>query len=515
MDKLSKKHYIIIFIVLYFLTRIPRLHNDIVSTDAVYWHDRSEKFMRALNEKDYKETYQMYHPGVTLMWVTGITARVQSIVKNIPMEEIFADFVSIHYQAKLSLVFLQFSLSLLAIYLLSKIYDVKKAVLMVSLFTFEPFYIGNSRLLHLDAQISLYVLNGLLLSYLSIKDFKWWKPTLAGIFFALATLSKTLFIGSFLFGLFAGSFFILTRFKLLNFIKYFILIIVSATLTYLLLFPAFWHNGKTTLDIIMEDSLHVGRDAGHKQIFFGEITRNPGPLFYPTVFVLKLSLVTSLGFLVYLLIQPFDFVKKIRKKEYKLDIGNISFILFAGIFYLGYFGALMYFSKKIDRYFVPLIPFLSITAVAGYYSIKFKRKTTVLVVMVLFTIVYPLFKAFPHYLTYINPVIGDAGSGNKILGQKLFGIGVFDLRDFVVEKYGKGTKVSINDPGPLRSISGKTKVYNVFIEHPNSYTLMVLGPNKEFPPSIKKSGINLKHTQSIYINGLEFWRIFEKTSQTN
>ena len=511
MDKLSKKHYIIIFIVLYFLTRIPRLHNDIVSTDAVYWHDRSEKFMKALNDREYTKTYQMYHPGVTLMWITGITAKVQSLIKSMPMEEVFADFVSIHYQAKLSLVFLQFLLSLFAIYLLSKIYDVKKAVLMVSLFTFEPFYIGNSRLLHLDAQISLYVLNGLLLSYLSIKDFKWWKPTLAGIFFSLATLSKTLFIGSFLYGLVAGSFFIIVKYKFINFAKYFTLILVSTTLTYLLLFPAFWRSAETTLNTIIGDSIHVGNEAGHKQIFFGEITRDPGPTFYPVVFILKLSAVTSLGFLLYIFIQPFNFINKIRKKEYNFSVKNISFLSFAGIFYLGYFIVLTYFSKKVDRYFVPIIPFLSITAVAGYYSLKLKRKLTILLIIVLFTIVYPLFKTFPHYLTYINPIIGSAETGNKILGQKLFGIGVFDLRDFIVKKYGKNTRVSINDPGPLQSIYGYNKVYNVFIEHPNSYRLMILGPNKEFPPSIIGSGINFRQTQSIYINGLEFWRIFEKT----
>ena len=44
-----------LFICLYLLTRVPRLGNTIVNTDEVYWHDRSERFLNALKDKNYKE----------------------------------------------------------------------------------------------------------------------------------------------------------------------------------------------------------------------------------------------------------------------------------------------------------------------------------------------------------------------------------------------------------------------------------------------------------------------------
>jgi len=509
--KTSPLLYIVAFVLLFIFTRVPRLHNDVVSTDAVYWHDRAEKFINALKAGDFKETYQMYHPGVTLMWITGLTSEVYSRVKGISTDEVFSNFVTLHYYAKLTLVLWQLTLSVYIIYLLSKIFEFKKAIFMVALFSFEPFFVGNSRLLHLDAQISLYILIGLSLSYLNARKFSFLGVVLAGFFFGLATLSKTLFIGGVLFGLFAGGLLSFINNGLKASLKYTLTLLFSFLLTYLLLFPAFWTALGTTLSTIINDSAVVGNKLGHKQIYFGELKRNPGPTFYPVLLLLKLSLVTLVGFILYFWKQFMCFIKKLFTKSIKIDLKNISFTNFIVIFYFAYFIVITYFSKKVDRYTIPLFPFLGIVAVLGYYSVIYKNKAKLLVVIILFSIVYPLFRVFPHYLTYTNPIIGNADTGNKIIGQKLFGIGVFDLREFIIEKYGPNTKVSINDPGPLKSIYGENMVYNISEEHPNSYKLMILGPNKKPPPSVVNSGVRFIYKDSIYINGLEFWRIYKKS----
>ncbi len=511
MKKVKESHYlcVVAFVILFLITRIPRLHNDIVNTDAVYWHDRSEKFMNALRTKDFKETYQMYHPGVTLMWLTGLTAEVSSRMKAVSIGEVFSDFVAIHYHAKLVLVFLQLGLSILLIYLLTKIFEFKKAIAMVSLFSFEPFFVGNSRLLHMDAQISLYILIGLLLVYLSSRKFSFIGVVFAGFFFGLATLSKTLFFGGVLFGLFFGGTLSLVNNGFKVSLKYAITFLFSFVLTYFLLFPAFWVASVETLSTIINDSLEVGNKLGHKQIFFGVTKRNPGPMFYPILLLLKLSLVTIVGFILYYWKKVKDFVKILRDNKLEINLTKISFASFIGLFYLVYFLAISYFSKKVDRYTIPIFPFFGIISVLGYYSVNFKKKI-LLVVLILFSIIYPLIRVFPHYLTYTNPIIGNADTSNRIIGQKLFGIGTFDLRDFIVDKYGPNTKVSINDHNTLKSIYGENKVYNISEEHPNSYKLMILGPNKEPPPSVVNSGVRFRYKDSIYINGLEFWRIYKK-----
>src|SRR3972149_248484 len=39
-----------------------------VTTDEVLWLTRSGNFYYALTQRDYKNTYQREHPGVTVMW---------------------------------------------------------------------------------------------------------------------------------------------------------------------------------------------------------------------------------------------------------------------------------------------------------------------------------------------------------------------------------------------------------------------------------------------------------------
>ena len=61
--------------------------------------------------------------------------------------------------AKIFVVSGQLILSVVLIYLLAKVFDFKKAALMVGLFSLEPFFVGNSRLLHLDVLLTLFLLN--------------------------------------------------------------------------------------------------------------------------------------------------------------------------------------------------------------------------------------------------------------------------------------------------------------------------------------------------------------------
>ena len=50
-----------------------------------------------------------------------------------------------------------------------------KAFLVVMLFSLEPFFVANSRVLHLDVLLTLLLLNGLLLAYMNLKKFSWKK----------------------------------------------------------------------------------------------------------------------------------------------------------------------------------------------------------------------------------------------------------------------------------------------------------------------------------------------------
>lgn len=502
-----KKYWVYFaLIAIFLLTRIPRLNNDIISTDAVYWHGRTEEFIKAIQTKNFVQTYQKYHPGVTLMWIMAISTYASSLFTGSTIQEIISNPVIYHYYAKIGMVLWQLGISILLLTLLSKIFGKTKAFLIVLLFTIEPFFIGNSRLLHHDVQISLYLLTAFALAYLYLKENKISKLVLASLFLALAVLSKTLFLGAVLYML--GT---LVLYRLLNKqikfgVKDITILLTVFAAFYVLLFPAMWVAPVEIITRIFEESFYAGAEAGHKQIFFGELTRDPGPLFYIVLFGLKLSLVTLVGFILYFLGKIINLIKN---KSLKFDSQNIPFELFAGLFYLGYFLVLTYFSKKVDRYIVPFIPYICLVAVLGWYQFKGKIAYIFVILFASFSIIYPLIKVFPHYLVYNNPVFGDAKRGNEIVGQKLFGIAVYDLRDFIIKNYGE-TKVATYDPGPLSTIYNTDKVFDISETHPNSYNYLILGPNKDFPRGVVDSGIRFVYKDSIVVNGLEFWKIYKK-----
>uniref|UniRef100_A0A7C4TS27 Glycosyltransferase RgtA/B/C/D-like domain-containing protein n=1 Tax=candidate division WWE3 bacterium TaxID=2053526 RepID=A0A7C4TS27_UNCKA len=274
---------------------------------------------------------------------------------------------------------------------------------------------------------------------------------------------------------------------------------------------------------ILLESYDTSERSGHIQIMFGQETRNPGPLFYLLLLATKTSLVGLVGVAIFFGDRLYTCFRLgfgwVQKKAY-LVTKKISFVSYISIFYLGYFIVICIFDKKVDRYVISLYPFLAIIAVLGWHLVLkrfFSFKSAIFAViaaiflLATYSIATPLVKIFPHHLTYVNPIFGDAADSNRMIGQKLFGIGIFDLRDKIVENFGDRASVGINDIGPLTSIYPKGKVYNVLSEHPNSYKVLVLGPNKELPKNLREDpNIKFKKVDSIYINGLEFWRIYKR-----
>lgn len=527
MSLTQKLIWILFFSLIFLGTRIPRLSNDLVNTDEVYWHNRSLNFTGALETRNFSETYQKYHPGVTLMWVMTLTSEGISLVSGVPTQIIFNDFEFIHYYSKLSLIALQLCLSLYAIYLLSQILGFKKGFFSVFIFSFEPFFIGNSRLLHLDAQITLYLLISLSLAYLNLKSPNISRAILSGIFLSLAALTKTLFLGCLVYILLYTLLHYFFKKDIKVGLKIMLTTLLSFVSTYFLFFPALWVEPLFVFRSIMIESFEMGEMTGHKQIFFGVLDRNPGFWFYPVVYAIKLSLITHVGVLLafvysikdlYLRIRSIKNIKNTKsgsfiKETIDIKIKNISFYIFVFIFYLGYFIILTIFDKKVDRYLIEIFPFFSLVSVYGYSRIKFQKflHSVLLFCLLMFSVVYPYKMSFPHLMTYINPIFGDANDGNKIIGQRLFGIGVYELREYMLTNYGPNQKIGIHEPGPFRSIYPGRRTYDILKVHPNSIKFMIIGINNDIPIGIsRESSIRWKHIDSIYINGLEFWKIYKK-----
>ena len=81
-QKYLNNYLLILFVLLFGFSRFIRLNNDTINPDGVNWHYRSQQFINGIKYFQFEKTYQHYHPGVTLMWVTGIPVEVTKIVSG-------------------------------------------------------------------------------------------------------------------------------------------------------------------------------------------------------------------------------------------------------------------------------------------------------------------------------------------------------------------------------------------------------------------------------------------------
>ena len=491
-----------LFVGLFLLTRLPYLAFDEINPDGVNWHFRSEQFIVGLKTHDWAKTYQHYHPGVTLMWIMGVPIE---LVKHLsPTYAVYNQytFETFNYVAKFALVFVQLILSFTMLHLLSRVLGLRKAYFATLLFTFEPFFVGNSRLLHMDVLLTQFLFIGLILAYLQLEKFNVVQGMFAGFFLALAFLTKSIGILGLLFALGVGGVVVFTKYKWKKTAIYIVSIAVSFILTIFIVFPAMWVKPVWVINEIFSEGERIGIRNGHGQVILGEYTRNAGPAFYPLVLAMKASPLLLLGLGL--------FVLTLKNNSHK------RFILFLTLFYVGYLVLMSYPSKKIDRYMIPMYPFLAVLSVLGYFKIydrlaNIKQKTFFVsskVVLVSAFIIYPLLKFYPYYFLYTSSVFGSSSEANKILAQKPFGIGIHDLKQLIFTKYGAYPRVGFIDTKPMRTIYMNSRIFDIRVNGTSDYDLLVLGVNEDFPEKVDADKFT-KDT-SMYINGLEYWRIYVK-----
>lgn len=523
---LIKKHKIVlliaIFIFVYFLTRMPFLGKDVINPDAVNWHYRSEQFIVGLKSFQLEKTYQHYHPGVTLMWIIGPTVEVIRQIN--PEFRVYNkdNFILMHTAAKTSLLFAQLFLTLLSIYLLNivlkKVYKNKSfylAFLSIALFTFEPFFLGNSRLLHMDVLLTLFLFCGLISFYIGIAQKNKWFTFISAILISLGVLTKSIGIGAFVYINFYIIFLSILNKNLKQYLQNILIFNLTFFASLFLFFPALLVAPVHTIYSIFDEAERIGIRKGHDQIFFGQSTNDPGLFFYLFVFLLKLSPATLIGAAYYLFFNVVLVIKKIKSIKNSLS----SFMLFISIFYIGYLIVMTISSKKLDRYMIVLWPLLSTYAVLGYYAfyVKVSKKifTLVMSAIIVFFIIYPLITKYPYYFTYSEPLFIDAKISNLIIGQKPFGVGIYELRQVLFEHYGPYPNVGFIDTKPMKEIYISKNIFDIRIDGTKKYDLIVLGPNEDFSENVYSSGSKYKLAHIVEINGLDYWRIYEKIENSN
>ncbi len=188
-----------------------------------------------------------------------------------------------------------------------------------------------------------------------------------------------------------------------------------AALTFVLLWPAMWFDPLGILARMVVEAIENARAPHHLHFnFFRGVTGpDPGPLFYPTVLLLRLTPMTLAGAVAALLIL---FRREKRRESRQFEMG----LLF--LYIVGFTAFMSLGATKVDRYLLSVFPAVDVLAGVGWYglfglvasklgSARWARSLS-LVALLQAAFSLPF---YPYYFPYYNPLVGGGSQAVKIL----------------------------------------------------------------------------------------------------
>ncbi len=408
------------------LLRVLDLGLFLTGDEANFWIRRSYVFLDALRTRNYAATAVSTHPGVTTMWLGSAGV-------------LLLDYVSDHgwltnYQTTMTLGILRLPAALMHVMgillsyaLLRRMLPAMVAVLAALLWATDPFMLGYSRVLHVDALAATFATPSLLAACL------YWHHTrragwlvLSAVCAGLAIMSKS---PALLLAPTVSSIALLAAWRPPRQVGWLKSAMVTTVvwgvicgITMALLWPAVWANPAEVVE-----QLRIGVEVEGAQphqlgnFYMGQAVETPGWTFYAVALVMRLTPWTLLG----LLLLPLAWWRWRDLHPARRDL-----IVLAG-YVLVFVIAMSFFAKKFNRYLIPAWPPLDILAAVGlvwgamgigalaqrlfHGTERLARRTAnaLLAGLALLAVVHA-FWWYPYSITYFNEVFGGARAGNRV-----------------------------------------------------------------------------------------------------
>jgi 4-amino-4-deoxy-L-arabinose transferase-like glycosyltransferase len=479
----------IVSLALFVLALIPRLLdlNQFLTADEFLWVDRSRNFLAGLTNPayrcttvietwDYAEglacTLRTGHPGVTTMWtgtvgfilrwlLDGRPTTLHDYVVAVSTNPLDPTFIT---PERLGTVLIT-SLWVVAVFWLARrLFGPAVALLGAALIALDPFHIALSRVIHHDALATTFMTLSVLtaLIYWGQHAGRRWL-VLSGILAGLGILSKSPGLYLLPFIAVTGLWFTLIeiRKQTANLTPISILInplLLRTTLDGLLWFvlvgatvfivwPAMWVIPAEAIETV----IFIGgkyATGGHAKgnYFLGQISQDPGPLFYPISWLYRSSPLVLLGVVAALV----AWLRTLRRPQAAnhddpegVSIGTppewgatlARYAPIVLIFILGYYAFMTIGEKKQERYLLPIYPWLNLIAAAGLLAMSnyqlaisngrlkdyisrftFHASRFTLLLLIILVVNGVLVAAnYPYYFTYYNPLLGGIKGGARAL----------------------------------------------------------------------------------------------------
>jgi len=451
---------IALLLVLFLATFIPRAVYPV--SRPLQWYERSFRFIDAVFHGQWADTVVSEHPGVTPMVLIGSAqhayyALLKALGTSPPHP---LDIAGRAFRAEVAVSILPLALAialgvLVIWWLLRELFGEAVAWAGAGLLALDPFHIAISKVVHVDALLSvLMILSALtLLLHLrreiphSVRNdngqgrYRWLLAS--GVLAGLAFLTKSPayflvpFLGLSLLVAWAGghghSFNPQSAIRnpqsairvegLRRLVRDCLVPVLlwmgAAAATYVVLWPAMWVQPGQTLATVFAGVLkHTGRAHPQPLYFLGELTtEDPGPGFYALTLLVKTTLL-SLPLFVAGLAAPLS--ARWRGERRLLGLVIAYFVFFFVQMSLG--------AKKDPRYLLPAFPALDIIAGVGLVTLAkgltglpgvltrnlsgLRNYLVVAVLAVQAALVWPY---HPYYITYASPLVGGPAGAQRLL----------------------------------------------------------------------------------------------------
>lgn len=468
-------------VLLTVLPRLTHLNQYLIVDEEDRWR-WAKNFVSALSRGDLAATIgEVGYPGLVPIWAESLWIWLEAGRRSLLEGRWIGEpglYLIMHewdrpvnlFQQRLPVVLLNTGLALLVVGFVWRLFGKWVAVLSGLLIALDPFYLTDSRVNRADALITgLMTLSILALIFYDRQRRRRWLIS-SGIFAGLAFVTKIQAIAMLpAIGLIL--LFIWTRRDNVQNRKplpYFLLPTTyslllwgfAAAVTWSILWPAMWVRPLDALGSVYDlATMKVGAE-GADLFFFGQAHADPGPLFYPFAFVMRLTPLALLGFTFYVLRFVFQSQKSLggvspsTSNPTALNLRSGAILL---IYIVLYTLAMIPSTHKQDRYLMPIFLAVDILAVLGWVNLwlwlksKIKRENrsptfyvflpaSLLAGFLLIQIITVL-PHHPYYYSYFNPLLGGGQTAVRTLrigwGEGMDQVGAYlaakpNSRDLVV-----------------------------------------------------------------------------------
>jgi hypothetical protein len=452
--KLIEPLFYLILIVAIVAPRIPKI-DSFVTLDEPSWLSQGANFYYALGQREFENTVYEYQPAVTTMWIIsfamlfyfpeyrgfgqGYLDYEKGRLDPFMYEHGYDPLTLLTY-ARVIQVLVILILFLLLYHLLQKFIPKLAALLIVIFISFDPYYLGLTRMLTHEAMVAIFVLVSLMaLAVYLLKDQRFVFLLISGVAAGFAQLTKSSAIA-----MLAGVGILLIAQIIhereqgwakafLNSTKTFALWFVFLAATYFIFWPGMWvAPGKMLFQVygnafsyaFQGARLTVTEDLDTTQ--FSLDTNWSSVWAVGRVLLYRTTLLTWIGVLLGFAL-PF-----IRNRELvRQNIILVTLLLMNAIAFILLIGIAQ--GRNSPHYIITSYVSLNLLSGLGWYyafqwlslrlnSNQLQTQYAGLSVIVLLQI-WSALSFFPYYYTYRNPILHSAGWYNDF-PQKPYGEGL-------------------------------------------------------------------------------------------